>query len=91
MTYTPLPDGWRLIGATRMTGGCLDIALDYRDEASYHVVWHSADYITMTGSTPDGRTLATDPLVIMIAMIVAVERHLSPNTSLRAWHPPFIT
>lgn len=89
MPHTALPDGWRLIGHTRMSGGCLDITIDYRDEATYHVVWHASDYITMSGSTPDGKMLATDPIVIMLAMMIAVERHLSPNFSLAAWHPPF--
>lgn len=87
MMPSPLPDGWRLAAIGRITGGCLLIVLDYRDEATYRIIWHSNDTVTMNGSTPREDKLAFDPITVALALSIAGERHMTPNHSLRAFHP----
>lgn len=87
MPHTILPDGWRIVSLGRIDGGCLLIALDYRDTVSYRVVWHTNDTITASGRTVDGKELALDTVAVMLAMMVVTERAMTPNFSLRAWHP----
>lgn len=85
--YTALPEGWRLLTHRRLSGGCLEVRLDYRDEALYSVIWHINDMITFHAVKVDGTVLALDPTVVMLAMMLATERCWTPNYSLRAWHP----
>lgn len=87
MTRTALPDGWRITSLGRIDGGCLQINFDFRDTVSYRVIWHTNDVITATGRTVDGKALALDTVAVMLAMMVFTERDLTPNFSLRAWHP----
>lgn len=87
----PMPDGWRLLGYCHTAEGCLEINLDYRDEVSYVVTWHTSNYVTMRGREPSGARMAFDPTVVALAMFIAAEKCLDPNYSLRSWHPREVT
>lgn len=85
--YTPLPFGWHLMSVSRMPDGCLNIQLMYGDLTHYSVIWHTVDIITVDAWTDESASELIDPVVVMLAMMIAAERHLTPDYTKRPLHP----
>jgi hypothetical protein len=87
MMPTPLPFGWHLMSIGRIPDGCLNIQLMWGDSTTYSVIWHTVDIITVDAYTDEAYSEAIDPVVVMLAMMIAAERHLSPDYTKRPLHP----
>ena len=85
--YTALPFGWHLMSVSRIPDGCLNIQLMWGDSTHYSVIWHTVDIITVDAWTDESASTAIDPIVVMLAMLIASERHVSPDYSKRPLHP----
>ena len=87
MMPTPLPFGWHLMSMSRLPIGCLCIRLMWSDSTIYDVIWHTNDVITVDAATADETSEKIDPVVVMLAMMIISERHLSPDYTKLPLHP----
>ena len=87
MMPSPLPFGWHLMSAGRIPDGCVHVQLLWMDSTTYSVIWHTIDVVTVDAYTEDAYSERIDPVVVMLAMMIASERHLSPDYTKRPLHP----
>lgn len=85
--YTPLPFGWHLMSVSRIPEGCLNVQLMWGDNTHYSVIWHTVDVITVDAWTEDNASTQVDPVVVMLAMMIVAERHVTPDYTKRPLHP----